>query len=239
MAHCLTGLRAADQKTVTTKDLTKPWNLFASTLSGVEGHPAGSSRSESIHSALTTLLLDDSPHKAALQPYNHVCIPEYDSARRRHDLQALLATKVGDQSKKAKQKNQAESSAHHVGQLAPELSSRESAEKEPYDVILLAIIGVLEAIKLQSNVAGWIRRGGLWATEESLKDGVSDLKPHDGADVGDAKTTPDTIVGIGNDETDLLEKMWFDDSLVLAYWVSMGKRALMDMDIQVVHGMTG
>jgi len=234
------GLSEAEyhQKTLTTKDLTKPWNLFTSALSPVEGHPAGLSHSETIHSALTTLLLDDSPHKATLQPYNHVCIPEYGSTRRQHDLQSLLATrgsKDGKQSKKAKQKNQVET--HLVGQLVLESSSQESAEKEPYDVMLLAIIGVLEAVKLQSNVAGWIRNGGLW-----------DVKHPGAADVGDA---PDTVVSTGNDESStsdpivtseqahLQAKMWFDDSLVLAYWVAQGRRALMDLGIQVVHGVTG
>jgi len=30
------------------------------------------------HSALSSLLVDDSPLKAALQPWNHLCIREYD-----------------------------------------------------------------------------------------------------------------------------------------------------------------
>ncbi|OBZ72868.1 hypothetical protein A0H81_07089 [Grifola frondosa] len=41
------------------------------------------------HSALTTLLLDDSSHKAELQPYNHVCVGEYSGALRMKDLQSF------------------------------------------------------------------------------------------------------------------------------------------------------
>ncbi|EGN97373.1 hypothetical protein SERLA73DRAFT_110577, partial [Serpula lacrymans var. lacrymans S7.3] len=66
------------KKTQTTKDLVKPW----AKLSSDAALPV-------VHSALTTLLLDDSPLKARLQPYNHVCIPEYDSKLRGKDLLAL------------------------------------------------------------------------------------------------------------------------------------------------------
>ena len=39
-----------------------------------------------LHSAQTTLLLDDSPLKAQLQSYNHVCIREYGAELRARDL---------------------------------------------------------------------------------------------------------------------------------------------------------
>ncbi|KAF7327637.1 FCP1-like proteiny domain-containing protein [Mycena kentingensis (nom. inval.)] len=38
------------------------------------------------HSAETTLLVDDSPLKARLQPWNHLCVPEYDASARERDL---------------------------------------------------------------------------------------------------------------------------------------------------------
>ncbi|KAF9220659.1 hypothetical protein BS17DRAFT_713875 [Gyrodon lividus] len=166
-----------NRKTLTTKDLAKPWKLL----------PLGS---QMIHSALTTLLLDDSPHKALLQPYNHVCIPEYDNARRQHDLQSLNATrkpKEGKRSKKQKSRDKVEAVAapdhtvDHVDSASPRsdtdlsvsnsLSSACSASSdlavnEPFDVTLLAVIGILDVVKLQSNVAAWIRGGGLLAMEE-------------------------------------------------------------------------
>jgi hypothetical protein len=40
------------------------------------------------------------------------------------------------------------------------ISSRSSAE--PYDPTILAVIGILDEIKRQSSVAGWIHGGGLW-----------------------------------------------------------------------------
>src|SRR5882762_4500790 len=80
----------SDRKTQTTKNLSKLWEQLS---------PASSSRSFSTsneqpiivpaHSAMTTLLVDDSPLKARLQPYNHLCIPEYSLQLRRKDLYVL------------------------------------------------------------------------------------------------------------------------------------------------------
>ena len=39
------------------------------------------------HSALTTILMDDSPLKAILQPWNHLCVSEYDSKKRKLDVE--------------------------------------------------------------------------------------------------------------------------------------------------------
>ncbi|KAH0835735.1 hypothetical protein J3R83DRAFT_9560 [Lanmaoa asiatica] len=257
------GLSEAEyhRKTVTTKDLTKPWDLLAPTLNPekLKGCSAVPSQSQTIHSAFTTLLLDDSPHKAVLQPYNHVCIPEYDSTRRQHDLRSLLASresKESKQNKKAKRKNQGETAAHSadkmVAVLSPGGALSELAEKEPYDVTLLAVIGILDGVKLESNVAGWIRKGGLWATQERWEEaGALDLK-HRGVVKAEAgKTVSNTVVRTGNDasstsdpavtpaQAHLQTKIWFDDSSVVAYWVARGRRALMELSIQVTHGVTG
>ena len=250
----LTRVCTIDQKSVTTKDLTKPWDLFASAISP-EKHSAVPPHSQIVHSAFTTLLLDDSPHKAALQPYNHVCIPEYDSTRRQQDLRTFQATKElaeGKADKKAKQKNQVETSAHSTDPMVPELSPTDAlselAEKEPYDSVLLAVIGILETVKLQSNVAGWVRKGRLLATQERLGEGgasdVNVVKAEDG------KTVSNTVVQTGNDasstsdpamtpeQAHLQTKMWFDDSSILAYWVAQGRRALIELGIPVAHGVT-
>ena len=64
-----------DNKSQTFKDLDKPW-----ADKGIFPDEHGR------HSLLTTLLVDDSPLKAALQPWNHLCISEYDQEMRRLDL---------------------------------------------------------------------------------------------------------------------------------------------------------
>ncbi|KAG1903463.1 uncharacterized protein F5891DRAFT_1019573 [Suillus fuscotomentosus] len=198
------GLSKEDyhRKALTTKDLTKPWALLplgASTAeiavpleAGYAAEQAGLASSIA-HSALTTLLLDDSPHKARLQPYNHVCIPEYTSSFRAKDLQQFQHEKttrvpklkkrkrktnefVPDQSQSAEMvlpssdldPTTISSTSTDVEKSSIPVPSAERADissqscAEPYDPTILAVIGVLDEIKNQSSVAGWIRAGGLW-----------------------------------------------------------------------------
>ena len=64
-----------EKKAQTLKDLRKPWAHL----------------SELSHSALTTLLLDDSPRKVRLQPFNHLCVPEYSMKAKANDIAAKRA----------------------------------------------------------------------------------------------------------------------------------------------------
>jgi len=81
------------RKVQTIKDLEKPWAALTPQLlrpaspTPVDSklQPTPSSPKWEGHSAATTLLLDDSHAKAALQPYNHLCIPEYSHTQRKAD----------------------------------------------------------------------------------------------------------------------------------------------------------
>ncbi|KAF8970946.1 hypothetical protein BDZ97DRAFT_1914399 [Flammula alnicola] len=97
-----------NKKTQTTKDLSKPWEKISSLQTSSTTEMASSKaphetpQSDSTftettadtanasepqrHSAMTTLLVDDSPAKAALQPWNHLCIREYVQEMRNLDL---------------------------------------------------------------------------------------------------------------------------------------------------------
>ncbi|KAI0631706.1 hypothetical protein C8Q77DRAFT_1060652 [Trametes polyzona] len=224
------------RKVQTVKDLTKPWSLLAqqdmhippsphsSIASTPRTSPEPSSPSrpsdESVpntpqaHSALTTLLLDDSPRKAELQPYNHVCIGEYSGERRAKDLESLQKEQEWNSAVEARQllnAQMAEAQGSSTVQDAPapeespEVAPKDDGEPVPegtgeegtaqaesskkrkrkekklqkraalleqlqaggkpdvsYDETLLAVIGVLDEIKSQANVAAWIRSGGLW-----------------------------------------------------------------------------
>ncbi|CAL1701720.1 unnamed protein product [Somion occarium] len=214
------------RKVQTFKDLTKPWAGLPSLLSPSElrrspspassiastqhGSPPPSSplrsSSPSIelarqdHSALTTLLLDDSPRKAELQPYNHICIPEYDGARRAKDLQLLEAQREISREHEEEAETQqdveeaAESASAQLDAVALEdttagveddtrkrkrkhkkkkrrtaflATGRDPGSLESgYDPTLLAVIGVLDEVKRQANVAAWIHSGGLWGPPE-------------------------------------------------------------------------
>ena len=86
-----------DKKTQTTKDLAKLWAQIPSLIPNQsrsenpisevdadrDNHPSVPQQ----HSALTTILMDDSPLKAILQPWNHLCVSEYESKKRKLDVE--------------------------------------------------------------------------------------------------------------------------------------------------------
>ncbi|KAI5981509.1 hypothetical protein EDC04DRAFT_2916490 [Pisolithus marmoratus] len=241
------------QKSVTAKDLSKPWKSL----------PLDDTESSSIrHSALTTLLLDDSPHKAMLQPYNHVCIPEYDSSRRKLDLDSLQLGLTTES------RSQIEYRRH--GALENEQVAGQ-AHTEPVDATLLAVVGILDEIKRQTNVAGWIRAGGLWgrgnishattspsaassrlSNQEQPTESAKRRKKKkrrlelagreqatvvDGDDTtgNDAYTTSELVTP---DKELVPSSLWFQDPPTVAYWVARGRRALHELGIAVEHGVS-
>ncbi|PBL03445.1 hypothetical protein ARMGADRAFT_866887, partial [Armillaria gallica] len=149
------GLTSAQyhQKTQTTKDLAKPWTTL-SFEDGPSHEPAPTtepSRSAYAHSALTTLLLDDSPLKAQLQPWNHFCVPEYTAQIRGRDL-----------STRQRERDKPSSDVQDAEGAVPQKKRKKPKKALGYDQILLAVIGVLDTIKGESNVSGWMRQCGLW-----------------------------------------------------------------------------
>jgi hypothetical protein len=118
---------------------------------------------------------------------------------------------------------------------------------EGYDETLLAVIGVLDEIRQQSNVAGWIRAGGLW--------GPVDLKPIQAHPLVPSSAHSAEVTSMGNDadapfpppqdqnssETppDADKAMWFDHEPTFTYWVRRGREALDELGIEVTHGIVG
>jgi len=213
-----------DKKTQTTKDLAKPWAQIPSLLSNLSRSPSPPqqplSASENLefeaksdnyasplpqqqqqqqqHSALTTVLMDDSPLKAALQPWNHLCVSEYGSERRKLDLDiaerelehmwlaererakemsSLEATadeerrtgyengmedKETERKRKRKEKKIFKKEKLLLAKEQQlEALEKEEVEEENYDETLLAVIGILDTLKHEGNVAGWMKSGGL------------------------------------------------------------------------------
>lgn len=155
------------RKVQTTKDLEKRWSVSADALPQ--------------HSAETTLLLDDSTLKAHLQPYNHVCVMEYTQTLRDRDIRAKYIV----ERREACVDGAAQVQLVFPG-LAPESfqsakrkrkrKRKGNASEARFDSVLVAVIGVLDEAKDQTNVAGWMRAGGLWAGHEppSSANGMSD-----------------------------------------------------------------
>ena len=175
-----------DTKTQTTKDLAKPWAHIPSLIPDPENldsevdaadkddHP------QQQHSALTTILMDDSPLKAVLQPWNHLCVSEYEQERRKLDVELVErelerlwvaerdhANEEGKRKKKEKKKLLKKEKlllAREQQQLeegVEEVEGEEGEGEESYDEFMLAVIGILDVLKHEGNVAGWMRSGGL------------------------------------------------------------------------------
>jgi hypothetical protein len=82
-----------DRKVQTIKDLEKPWAALTSQHPALKTklklYPSSQAQTWTGHSAATTILLDDSQAKAALQPHNHLCVTEYTRLQRNSDQAAL------------------------------------------------------------------------------------------------------------------------------------------------------
>jgi hypothetical protein len=130
----------------------------------------------------------------------------------------------------------------------------QDAEDEPashkyrYDESLLAIIGVLDALKFESNVAGWIRSGRLWAvgvsspaiesiaSSRSTKDGSgSDVSVQDDREKKKRKTDPRD--DDDDDDATADQAMWLSHEPTMDHWSRKGREALDIMGIEVIPGI--
>ncbi|KAG8941583.1 hypothetical protein FRC04_004164 [Tulasnella sp. 424] len=155
-----------------------------------------------------TLLIDDSPLKAHMQPYNHIVLKEYNLTLfdRRHDST---------------------------------------------DDTLLAVIGVLSEAIRQSNVANWIREGGLMKPPPSRTDAEKETERASpqlsSPEVSPARSrfAPSSPVLAGNPEIlsdsqaenlAAIETLWFQDQTIVAAWVQVGRAELERLNIAVDVG---
>ena len=233
LTHPLT--LTTDRKVQTIKDLEKPWAALAPGRSRSPSPPYSpsadarelppSSPKWTGHSAATTILLDDSHAKAALQPYNHLCVPEYSRAQRNSDLAVL------QQAEQQPEPRQEVSATDSIASSSPDGTAEKvrkrkrkktkaqvqaqsalpatTAEGDPatFDETLLAVIGILHAARLESSVAGWLRAGALF---QPLSEG-----------------------GSGDGEA----KVWFDDPGLMRAWASRGRAAMHELHLKVEHGI--
>ncbi|PFH46370.1 hypothetical protein AMATHDRAFT_70071 [Amanita thiersii Skay4041] len=258
-----------NQKTQTTKNLEKPWAYFSKIHGGGDGWAWHDSAARNTHSAHTTILLDDSPLKAQLQMWNHVCIREYDASMRGADVRAAEADRcrvmalngnverdavTGDgggalvdgssslltevqrcrvqrrkekkwvkmERKKGLRKPQPQQPGRSQEVEAQAVGQREQEGWDEdrwwwrFDCTLLAVVGILDAIKQQSNVASWIRTGGLSEVVAGYRASeVMEAMSREGG------RTP----------------QWFDDERVVEYWVERGVRALETLGVGLDPGV--
>ena len=233
-----------DRKVQTIKDLEKPWAALAPrrlrsasppySPSVVASNFRLSSPEWTGHSAATTILLDDSHAKAALQPNNHLCVLEYTRAQRNSDL-AVLQHEQAEQRSALRQEDSAAAAvdadadaliASSPDGTAEKVRKRKRKKKQAqestvpatttadgapaaFDETLLAVIGILHAARLESSVAGWLRAGALFLP----------LSERGGGDSGgDAKA-------------------WCDDPALVSAWAGRGREAMHELHLKVEHGI--
>ena len=174
----------------------KPWSALHALDSASITSPAEEAQK---HSAKTTILVDDSPLKAKLQPYNHLCVREYAATMRGSDVAVrdaeVLAARASRHStptpirelenenteedaaiaKKRKRKERKREKTEKKRAAKKSWKAREQARVAggggEYDEMLLAVVGILEEVKVQGNVSAWMRRGGLMLGQEQEQDG--------------------------------------------------------------------
>lgn len=169
-----------------------------------------------------TLLLDDSPEKARLQPFNHLLVPEFDGKRARvaEEYRAQLA-------------GEHDVVAGQVGDDEP---------PEGVDTVLLQAVGVLEHARYQKNVAAWIRSGGLGRFAGVEQPGASGSPAAAGSEEGPSTSSSSISAALPSSrrrhsrwECELEPNL---DAAVEkrteAFWRREGRRALLRNEVAVI-----
>lgn len=141
----------------------------------------------------------------------------------------------------------------------------EQADEEPdegevvYDETLLAIIGILNESKVQSNVAAWVRSGGLWgpyasSMQEQQSGGKNSGSPTEGnaksakrkgrldeGEVGNSGNGEAADVPLGEESEEKSEggpPVWYEHPGTMIYWSAKGREALTELGIEIRHGLS-
>lgn len=132
------------------------------------------------------------------------------------------------------------------------LAATESlSDKKSYDETLLAVIGVLDEVKLQRNVAAWVRAGGMWGPNTKAIDAVSetdtsaeqpqeklDSSPPAGNDALSSTDPQETAKDREDSPSDTSAPvMWFEHSPTVQFWAERGRKALEELRIRADHGI--
>jgi hypothetical protein len=215
-----------------------------------------------MHSAKTTILLDDSVLKAQLQPWNHLCIPEYVSRMRANDLETLkypsatvqtrvqacaVSVKIPSSIPTSSSAAKPFTSLDEISLESVSLEVKHPFVVPKFDETLLAVIGILDELKDELDVGKWIRTGGLCVYEPSplgstigssvdSKDTENqpsqESNPLSLQDIAKAMTSVDDALGKQSTPS-----MWFERETVVDNWASKGRKALRELNIEVIPGI--
>ncbi|KAI0067414.1 hypothetical protein BV25DRAFT_1099128 [Artomyces pyxidatus] len=258
------------RKIQTVKDLSKPWKAMPSLMipaSPASLHPSIASSSspsppgsppplsttlradDRPHSASTTLLLDDSPLKAVLQPYNHLCIPEYTQAMRNNDIAEL---------DRAKSLQAALERAHESPNTAGDTTESAIPAEELAEDATATRKRKRKEQKLRKAEARRAQAQAERDTSSSTESPEPQLDQTLLAVIGILHTVrrqsnvagwirsggtwgpqADAKLGAGNDEVaeEKRQRMWFEDPLTVAFWAAEGRSAMAEQGLPLEHGI--
>jgi hypothetical protein len=228
-----------DRKVQTVKDLEKPW---AALITPQDSAPSSSppQQPRTGHSAATTILLDDSHAKAARQPHNHLCVPEYTRERRNLDLVALQH----EREQEAQAAAAAAATAHEAEAEELDAPSSPSAQLEAQD-------GNNEGEKRAKR-----KRKKEKKKQQQQRPASSTAAAHDDADAPASSSFFDetllAVVGILHAARlqssiagwvragALLSgrgEVWCDDPALVHAWALRGREAMQELQLDVEHGV--
>jgi hypothetical protein len=138
--------------------------------------------------------------------------------------------------------------------MRPALVDSEYSEgDEQYDQTLLAVIGILDTLKLESNVASWMRAGGLWKSSAPVNAMIHEPRMRADMKVNPKRqkkptsneageTLPLQVGQIDAAQMDptLPEEMidpWFTHAFIMHRWSAKGLTALRRLNIEVEPAM--
>lgn len=184
--------------------------------------------------------MDDSVLKAHLQPWNHLCVPEYITETHTRDLEVWSRHHEVNTSRKQNKKAALQDNAK---------TPRNGQAETDYDQTLIAVIGILNELKNELDVSDWIRSGRLWANATQPprpNDDASEdtSRPPAGLDSGNDLTSPmpspmSSGTPNANDIGHPGHKLWFDEEENMTAWVERGRRALDALEIEMIPGIKG
>ncbi|KAF8873903.1 hypothetical protein CPB84DRAFT_1753122 [Gymnopilus junonius] len=114
------------------------------------------------HSAKSTLLVDDSLLKVILQPWNHLDLRPRVHPRTALDGSGNCGLGVGAKGAGEGGADEGEEGGEREGEREEDVGGGEvQGQPKEYDAALLVVIGILDHLKYENNMAGWMRTGGL------------------------------------------------------------------------------
>lgn len=169
------------------------------------------------------MLLDDSPAKGVYQPWSQIVITEYDKPEYKDSKDAIMrltertakSLKVSDPEPEAEA---AEKEASPSEEPTDATAGVDPTHEPGLDTTLLAVIGILEAMRNVKNVPAFVRGGGILSPSAELAIDSSEVT---------ASTLPSHATFAH----------WFANADTLDHWTQKGRAALERRGIPLDHGM--